>query len=222
LAQLNLGPAEEHKVVLRQGLFVMRETYQRLSDVQLLPPSIARKLGYEADDLIDAASLGMALSADRLPWRRRPARIDWLALRVLGWLPDPVTTTPEERAYTELSARHIGAFQAISSIETLSKLPNFRDKVCQQVIDLFRAWDNAAQAELHRLEEQMPPEALHLQRRYASAIGSFASISALQELVEAGVLPQAVAERATAEVMRRVLEASQPLPVHSLDSKSSA
>ncbi len=32
-----------------------------------------------------------------------------------------------------------------------------------------------------------PPEALHLQRRYASAIGSLASASALHELVEAGL-----------------------------------
>jgi CPA1 family monovalent cation:H+ antiporter len=211
LAQLGLKPVEEHQVVLRQGLFVIRETYQRLSDATLLPPRSARMLGFEADDLIDAASLGMELRPDLPAWRRKPARIDWFALRVLGWLPDPVTATPEERAYTELSARHIAALQATSSIEMLSKLPSFRAEVCAQVIELFSAWSNAAQAELRRLEAQMPPEALHLQRRYASAIGSFASASALEELVKAGVLPEAVAERATTEVIRSVLEVPRGL-----------
>ena len=212
LARLAPSANEEFGVVLRQGLFVIRETYQRLSDAKLLPPNSARKLGYEAEDLIDEASLGLALRPDRLPWHRRPSPIDWFALRVLGWLPEPVSTTREERAYTELSARHIAAFEAAASIETLSKLPNFRDHVCDQVMELFRAWDKAAQSELQQLEEQMPPEALHLQRRYASAIGSFASVSALQELVEAGVLPEAVAERATAKVVRSVLEVPRELP----------
>ncbi len=206
LAKLDLSPDEEHGVILRQGLFVIRETYQRLSDARLLPPNSARKLGYEAEDLIDEASLGMALTPDPPPWHNPPSPIDWFALRVLGWLPDPVSTTEEERAYTELSARHIAAFEATSSIETLSKLPNFRDDVCADVTTLFRAWDDAAQAELQRLEALMPPEALNLQRRYASAISSFASASALRELVEAGVLPEAVAERATAGVVRSVLE----------------
>lgn len=215
LAQLDLSPDEEHRVVLRQGLFVIRETYQRLSDAKLLPPRSARKLGFEVDDLIDEASLGVALQPDLPPWHCPPAPIDWFALGLLGWLPDPVAATPEERAYTELSARHIAAFEAASSIETLSKLPNFRDEVCAQAIALFRAWDSAAQAELHRLEEQMPPEALRLQRRYASAIGSFASASALQELVEAGVLPEAVAERATAKVIRSVLEVPREPPAQS-------
>jgi CPA1 family monovalent cation:H+ antiporter len=215
LAQLNLNPDEEHGVLLREGLFVIRETYQRLSDAKLLPPRSARKLGYEADDLIDEASLGMELKADLPPWHCPPAPVDSFALGVLGWLPDPVAATPEERAYTELSARHIAALEAASSIETLSKLPNFRDDVCAQVIDLFCAWDNAAQAELQQLEEQMPPEVLRLQRRYASAIGSFTSASALQELVDAGVLPEAVAERATAEVIRSVLEVPRQPPAHS-------
>ncbi len=206
LAKLDLSPDEEHGVILRQGLFVIRETYQRLSDARLLPPNSARKLGYEAEDLIDEASLGMALTPDPPPWHNPPSPIDWFALRVLGWLPDPVSTTEEERAYTELSARHIAAFEATLSIETLTKLPNFRDDVCADVTKLFRAWDDAAQAELQRLEALMPPEALNLQRRYASAISSFASASALRELVEAGVLPEAVAERATAGVVRSVLE----------------
>jgi CPA1 family monovalent cation:H+ antiporter len=214
LTQLDLKPAEEHEVVLRQGLFVVRDTYQRLSDAKLLPPRGARKLGFEADDLIDAVSLGIELKPDLPPWHRKQARIDWFALKVLGWLPDPVSTTPEERAYTELSARHIAALQAISSIEMLAKLPNFRDEVCTQVIELLGAWDNAAQGELRRLEAQIPPEALRLQRRYASAIGSFASASALEELVQAGVLPEAVAERATTEVIRSVLEAPRALPAH--------
>ena len=117
-----------------------------------------------------------------------------------------MSTTAEERAYTELSARHIAAFEATSSIETLSKLPNFRGEECAGVTELFRAWDDAAQAELQRLEALMPPEALNLQRRYANAISSFASASALRELVEAGVLPEAVAESATAGVVRSVLE----------------
>ena len=138
------------------------------------------------------------------PWHHRPAPIDRFALRVLGWLPDPVTTTTEEQAHTELSARHIGAFEAVSSIEILSKLPNFRKKVCAQVIDLLCAWDKAAQKELQELEKQIPPESLNLQRRYASAIGSFASASALNDLVEAGILPRAFAERATTEVIQIV------------------
>jgi hypothetical protein len=183
----------------------MRETCQRLNDAKLLPPSVARKLEYEADDLIDAVGLGLEVTVDPPPWRRRPARTDWLAIRVLGWLPDPETTTPEEREYAELSARHIAALQAIASIEHLRGLPNFRDATCARVIDVQRAWGDAAQAELERLEQKMPPEMLHVQRRYASAIGSFASASALQELVDAGVLPEAVAEQARREVVQSVL-----------------
>ena len=201
--------------MLRQGLFVIRGTYQRLSDAKLLPPRSARKLGFEAEDLIDAASLGVPLEPHTPPWHSPPSRIDSFALRVLGWLPDPVAATPEERAYTELSARHIAAFEAASSIETLRKCPNFGDEVCAQAVALFRAWDRAAQTELRRLEEQMPPEALRLQRRYASAIGSFTSASALHELVEAGVLPEAVAERATADVIRSVLDVSRETPASS-------
>lgn len=199
-------------MVLRQGLFVMRETYQRLNDAKLLPPSIARKLEYEADDLIDAAGLGLKLTSDQPPWYRKPAHIDWLAIRVLGWLPDPLATTPEEGDYAELSAHHIAAFQAIASIDLLRSLPNFRDEVCTQVIDLLHAWGDAAQTELVRLEQQMSPEVRHIQRRYASAIGSFASASALHELVDAGVLPEAVAERATTEVIQSMLNVPRQAP----------
>jgi CPA1 family monovalent cation:H+ antiporter len=206
LARLDLDTEEEYRLVLRQSLFIMRETYQRLNDAKLIPPSIARKLEYETDDLIDAAGLGVALTADPLPWHRRPVQIDWLAMRVLGWLPDPVKTSPEERNYAELSAWHIAAYQAIASIDMLRSLPNFRDAVCNQVIDILRAWGNAAQAELEQLEQQMSPQVLHIQRRYASAIGSFASASALHKLVDAGVLPEAVAKRATTEVIQSVLD----------------
>lgn len=205
LAALDLHAEEENRLVLRQSIFVMRETYQRLNDAKLLPPSVARKLEYETDDLIDAVGLGLELTADPPPWHRQPARTDWLAIRVLGWLPDPETTTAEEREYAELSARHIAAHEATASIGHLRSLPNFRAAICRQVISLQRTWGDAAQAELERLEQRMPPEVLHIQRRYASAIGSFASASALHELVAAGVLPEAVAEQARKEVVQSVL-----------------
>jgi CPA1 family monovalent cation:H+ antiporter len=214
LARLDLDPDDEQGVLTRQGLFVIRATYQRLSDAKLLPPRSARRLGYEVDDLIDEVSLGRGLGASPSPWHRPTPPIDWLALGVLGWLPDPVTATAQERAYTELSARHIGAFEAAASIERLSRLPSFREEIGAQVIGLFRAWDEAAQAELERLEGRMPPEALRLQRRYASAIGAFTSASALQELVDAGVLPEAVADRATSDVIRSVLDVPRAGAAH--------
>ena len=53
LQRIQLSPEEELEAVTRQGLFVERQTYQRLSDLGMLQPTAARTLLHEVDDHIE-------------------------------------------------------------------------------------------------------------------------------------------------------------------------
>jgi hypothetical protein len=72
LARIELTPEEEVEVVTRQGLFVERQAYQRLSDAGLLQPTAARTLLHEVDDQIEEVGLGH-VDLDRLGRRGLPA-----------------------------------------------------------------------------------------------------------------------------------------------------
>ena len=72
LSRIELRPEEELELVTRRGLFVERETYQRLHDVGLLQPVVTRTLLHEVDDQIEEVGLGRP-ALDRLRQRERPA-----------------------------------------------------------------------------------------------------------------------------------------------------
>jgi CPA1 family monovalent cation:H+ antiporter len=103
LARIELTPEEEVEVVTRQGLFVERQAYQRLSDAGLLQPTAARTLLHEVDDQIEEVGLGH-VDLDRLG-DARPPRAELLVQRLAARLPEPVGEDASDIAYSEAMAR---------------------------------------------------------------------------------------------------------------------
>jgi hypothetical protein len=83
LEAIELAPGEEVEVVTRQGLFVERQAYQRLSDSRLLQPTAARTLLHEVDDYIEEVGVGHVELADLArPVPAREALMQRVAARI--------------------------------------------------------------------------------------------------------------------------------------------
>jgi CPA1 family monovalent cation:H+ antiporter len=205
LARLDLSAKEELEVVIRQGLFVERETYQRLSDAGLLPPPTTRVLLHEADDKIEDASLGRA-SLPTLYRRERP-RFDRYWARLTGWLPEPVGEDPSELAYAEATARRLAARRTVEALGMFERLPNIRPEVVEEARQTFTRWEREATASLDELDGEEARDLDDLHRRQAEALSRVAATGALDELAEVGLLPAVVARRAAEAVATGVGEA---------------
>jgi CPA1 family monovalent cation:H+ antiporter len=204
LEKLDLSAQEELEVVIRRGLFVERETYQRLSDAGLLPPPTTRILLHEADDKIDDASLGRA-SLTALYKRERP-RFDRYWARLIGWLPKPVGEDPSELAYAEATARRLAARRTVEALAMFEHLPNIRPEAIEEARRTFTRWEQEATASLNELDGEEARDLDDLHRRQAEALSRVAATEALGELAEVGLLPAVVARRAAEAVVTGVSE----------------
>ncbi len=195
LERIELTDEEELRVVTRRGLFVERETYQRLSDAGLLPPPAARTLLHEVDDQIEEASLGHA-STDIHRTRERP-RFDRLVERLTAWLPQPPGQDPTELAYAEASARRLAARRAIEELELFERLPNISASSVEGAKEMFVRWEREAIASVDELDREADHDGHGLRRRQAEALSRVAATDALRELAQAGLLPEAIVNRAS-------------------------
>ena len=193
LERVDLTDEEELGVATRRGLFVERETYQHLSDAGLLPPPATRTLLHEVDDRIEEVGLGRT---SRGAMRgREPARLDRLARRLTGWLPEPAGEDPTGVAYAEASARRLAARRTGEALEEFGRMPGIEASVVENVKETFARWEQEAIASLEELDREVGQGGRELRRRQADALSRVASTDALHELVEVGLLPEEIARR---------------------------
>lgn len=193
-----LDDEEQLRVVTRRGLFVERESYQRLSDAGLLPPSATRTLLHEADDQIEEAGLGRP-SEEVLQRRERP-RVDWLAQRLTGWLPKPAGEDPAEVAYAEASARRLAARRTGEALDLFERLPGIEASVVEDVKETFGRWEQEAIASLEEVDRRVEQGGRELRRHQAEALSRVATTDALREVAEVGLLPEVIVSRAAEAV----------------------
>lgn len=194
LEALEITEEEEFKVVTLRGLYVEREVYQELSDDDLLPPSVTRLLLHEVDNYIEEVSLVKnPMDAVR---RRQRGRFDRLVQRFSSRLPRPLGDDPVELARAEASARRLGARHASEALDLLGRLPNIEPAPIERAKEMFARWEREAVASLDELESEVDAGGRELHRRRVETLSRFASTEALQELSEAGLLPEEIARRA--------------------------
>ena len=196
LEGLDLTDEEELEVVVRRGLFVEHETYQRLSDAGLLPPAVARTLLNEVGDQVDEVTLGRT-DLKGLRKRNRPP-LAWLAERLAGFLPKPLGESPAELAYAEASARRLAARRTGDTLEFFTRLPNIKPATVEGAKEVFDRWEKRAEDDLGALDERA--EHADLRRRQVEVLCRVASEDALDELTDLGLLPARVAREASREV----------------------
>ena len=192
LERLDLTREEELEVVVRRGLFVEHETYQRLSDAGLLPPAVARTLLSEVGDQVDEVTLGRT-DLRGLRKRDRPP-LAWLAERLTGALPKPVGDDPTELAYAEASARRLAARRTGDTLEFFTRLPNLDPATVEDAKRIFAGWERRAEGDLDELNAHV--EHLDLRRRQVEVLCRVASEDALGALADLGLLPSRVAREA--------------------------
>ncbi|MDP8949119.1 MAG: hypothetical protein M3N00_02590, partial [Actinomycetota bacterium] len=200
LERIELSDEEELQVVTRRSLSVERESYQRLSDAGLLPPSATRTLLHEADDQIEEVSLGRASIEDVRD--REPPRLERLTERLTGWLPEPAGEDPKQVAYAEASARRIAARRVGEALELFERLPSIDAETVEDVKKTFARWERGAIASLEEFDREMEPGGSELRRRQAEALSRVAVTDALRELAETGLLPEAIVQSAARAVAR--------------------
>jgi CPA1 family monovalent cation:H+ antiporter len=198
LERIELTDEEELQVITRRGLFVERETYQRLSDAGLLPPPAARTLLHEVDDQIEEASLGHA-SSDIQRTRERP-RFDRLVEHLTTWLPQPPGQDPTELAYAEASARRLAARRAIEELELFERLPNISASSVDGARERFTRWEREDITAIDELDRGADYDVSEIHRHQAQALSRVAAADALRELAQAGLLPEAIVNRASSAV----------------------
>ncbi|MDQ3925304.1 MAG: sodium:proton antiporter [Actinomycetota bacterium] len=198
LERIELNIEEERQVVTRRGLFVERETYQHLSDAGLLRPPAMRTVLHEVDDQIEEARLDRR-SGNALRRRERP-RVDRLAQRLTGWLPEPAGEDPEEIAYAEASARRLAARRAAEALEELEGMPGIEEEAVEDAKKTFDRWEQEAIASLEELNRRVGHGGGELRRHQAEALARVASADKVRELAEVGLLPEVIAQRAAQAV----------------------
>ncbi|MDP9359192.1 MAG: cation:proton antiporter [Chloroflexota bacterium] len=201
LERIKLSTDEERGVVLRRGLFVERETYQRLSDAGLLPPPTTRALLHEVDGQIEQATLTGEVLPDL---RRDRPRFEKLAQRLTAWLPEPLGADADELAYAEASARRIAARRTGEALTLFEHLPNVTAAAIKEAKAVFARWERHAVSSLDGLYPDADPGAGEQQRRQAAALGRVAAAEALDELAVVGLLPERVARQAAESVAAEV------------------
>ena len=201
---LELTDEEELQVVTRRGLFVERQTYQRLSDAGLLPPPAARALLHEVDDQIEEAGLGRtSIEAVR---DREPPRLERLAQRLIGWLPEPAGEDPTQLAYAEASGRRLATRRAGEALEEFERLPSIDAETVEDVKETFAQGEREASASLEELDREVGHGGRGLRRRQAEALGRIAVTDTLRELADVGLLPEVMVSRTARAVAKDIEE----------------
>ncbi|MDJ0792025.1 MAG: sodium:proton antiporter [Acidimicrobiia bacterium] len=202
LNRIELSPNEELEVYTLRGLHVERQTYQVLSDAGLLRPIATRTLMQEIDDEIEE----IKLSSLQVEAARRGAR-PWYARAVrglLGWLPEPAGEDLTEVAYSEVSARRLAALRANDELDMFKRLPNCDTHTVDKAKETFAYWEQRAADSLHRLDEAGGVDKRILMRRQAEALTRVASVEAVRDLVDTGLLPDKVADHAVHAIVEEV------------------
>jgi len=199
LERLELSRDEQLQAVTRQGLAVERDTYQRLSDQGVIPPTVARLLLHEVDDQIDEVNLGRPAVAEGR--RGVLPRVDRLVAAVVARLPRPAGEDPTALAYAEATGRRLGAARAAGALASLQRIPGLDRELLGRATDAFHGQEATALDHLRHLEAQ--GEHGRLQRDHAEALSRAVSADALEELSAAGLLP-ATLRGPAADVMRQL------------------
>ncbi len=194
LTRIDLSEEEKLTVVIGRGLGVERETYQHLSDAGLLPPTTTRVLLHEVDDQIEEVGAGTA-TLETLR-HRQPPRLERLARRVTGWLPEPAGEDPTHLAYAEASARRLAARRTNQALEVFKQLPNVGPATVDHAERMFSGAEQEAIATLEELDRQAGSDAIALHHHQADALSRAAADDALRDLSETGLLPARVAQDA--------------------------
>jgi monovalent cation:H+ antiporter, CPA1 family len=193
LRRLELGEADELRVVIGRGLQVERTTYQALSDARLLPAPVTRKLLAEVDDEVDELALlgpSHRLGTGRRDRHRMTEALRWVDER----LPGPMGEDPEELAFADATARRLAARRTAEALDLFDDLPSVRPTTVQQARDVFRRWEQRAVDRLATLDERDRGTTQRLRERQASVLAEAEAARALHELASAGLLPQRLAE----------------------------
>jgi CPA1 family monovalent cation:H+ antiporter len=198
LEEMELAPDEELEVVTRQGLFVERQTYQRLSDVGMLQPTAARTLLHEVDDHIEEVSV-RHVPVQELS-RPRPPRVEVLLQRLAARLPRPAGEDADEIAYAEAMARRLAARRTRNALELFGEMPSIHEDALEGAEEVFGRREREAGDAVARLVAG--DRHGELQTRMAEALSRVAAGDALTELADVGLLPEAVARRAARTVGR--------------------
>jgi CPA1 family monovalent cation:H+ antiporter len=200
LSEIRLEPPEELAVVTHRSLFVERDTYQRLGDAGLLPPTVTRTLLHEVDDHIEETCAGAFKLSDR---RRHVPRFDRLVESLLTRLPPPSGIDPEELVYHEASARRLAARRTVEALELMAALPNVRAESVRAAQAVFGQWEREAEASLARFHATARPDFEAVYRHQAEILGRIAARDELQRLVNTGLLPPQLAAQAAGEISSR-------------------
>jgi len=195
LDRIELTPEEEVEVLTRQGLFVERQSYQRLSDAGLLLPTAARTLLHEVDDHIEEVGLGHVDLRDL--GEADPPRAEALMQRLAARLPEPAGEDAEEIAYSEAVARHLAARRTLEALELFADLANVHAVAVEGARDVFRRREHDAKEALARYDGGATGKGADVHRHMADALARVAAEEALSDLTETGLLPRAVAREAT-------------------------
>jgi len=193
LEGMRLSEEDQREAITRQGLYAERQTYQRLSDLGLLAPPSARKLLHEVDDLIEEATT-TRLAPD--VGHRTSPPVERLWARVAARLPEPAGEDPGDLAYAEAMARRLAARRTSEALELFDAVPNVDAGPVRDARAAFAALEQRAEATLGELDGGRETGGRDAQGRVADALARVAAVDALEELVDAGVLPRAVAQRA--------------------------
>lgn len=146
--------------------------------------------------------MGRTPTAARRPG---PPKLDRLAQRVAGLLPEPVGEDPTEIAYAEASARRLAARRAGEALEELARLPSIERSAVEGARGAFERREREATASLAGLEREVGSELeRELHRRQAEALGRIAATDALRELAGVGLLPETMVHRAAQGVAAEV------------------
>jgi len=204
LQRIDLSPEEELEAVTRQGLFVERQTYQRLSDLGMLQPTAARTLLHEVDDHIEELSVGHVPLQDL--GDARPPRAELLVQRLAARLPPPPGEDPDAIAYSEAMARRLAARRSREALELFDDVPGDHTAAIHGAQKVFAEREHRAEDAIARLEPALADGQVDLHRRMADALSRVAAKDALDELTEVGLLPEAVARSAIEAVSARARE----------------
>lgn len=202
LGRIPLDEDEELRVVMGRGLRVERETFQHLSDAGLLPPTVARTLLDEVDARIEEA--GQDVPSLECMGACRGPLLDRFFKFLVARLPGPLGEDPQEIVYAEATARRLAARRTANALSLFERLPNVRSGPVQEAKALFARWEEEAVATLRELDERTDVNTGEVHRRQAEALSRLAAEDALDDLVEVGLLPAGIAERASQEVEAEV------------------
>jgi CPA1 family monovalent cation:H+ antiporter len=203
LERISLAPNDELEVYTLRGLHVERRVYQTLSDAGLLRPIATRTLMQEIDDEIDEIAMGeLAVDTARRgvrPWYAQAVR------KLLGWLPEPAGEDLTEVAYSEVSARRLGAQRASAELDLFKRLPNCDQSMVDKAKETFAHWEESATKALNELAEEVGVDTRMMMRRHAETLSRVASVEAVMELVDIGLLSQSSADSALQAIVSEVV-----------------